>query len=64
MTSQSDLIVRFAEPADCAALFDLVQGLAEYENLSHAVTGSSSTLKEHLFGSPKYPEAILTQVAS
>jgi GNAT superfamily N-acetyltransferase len=61
MTSQSDLIVRFAEPADCAALFDLVQGLAEYENLSHAVTGSASTLKEHLFGSPKYPEAILAE---
>ncbi|WP_176428718.1 GNAT family N-acetyltransferase [Nodularia sp. NIES-3585] len=63
MTSRSDLILRLAEPADSNVLFDLIKGLAEYEKLSHAVTGNASTLKEHLFGSPKYVEAILAEYA-
>lgn len=61
MTSRSDLILRFAEPADCDVLFQLVKELAEYEKLSHAVTGDAVALKEHLFGSPKYVEAILAE---
>jgi GNAT superfamily N-acetyltransferase len=61
MTVHSDLIVRFAEPDDSKALFDLIQGLAEYEKLSHAVTGDASALQEHLFGSRKYVEAILAE---
>ncbi|WP_341527896.1 GNAT family N-acetyltransferase [Nostoc sp. UHCC 0302] len=63
MTSPSNLILRFAEPADCSALFELIQGLAEYEKLSHAVTGNALELKEHLFGTPKYVEAILAEYA-
>ncbi len=55
------LILRFAEPDDCGVLFDLIQQLAEYEKLSHAVTGNVLALKEHLFGSPKYVEAILAE---
>lgn len=61
MTSSSDLILRFAEPADCGVLFDLIQALAEYEKLSHAVTGNAQALKEHLFGSTKFIEAILAE---
>lgn len=63
MTSDSDLILRFAEPADCNVLFELIQGLAEYEKLSHAVTGNALILKEHLFSAPKYVEAILAEYA-
>ncbi|MEA5514655.1 GNAT family N-acetyltransferase [Nodularia sp. UHCC 0506] len=63
MISRSDLILRFAEPGDSNVLFDLIQGLANYEKLSHAVTGNVSDLKEHLFGSPKYVEAILAEYA-
>ncbi|MCX7595168.1 MAG: GNAT family N-acetyltransferase [Fischerella sp.] len=63
MNSRSNLILRFAEPSDCSALFGLVQALAEYEKLSHAVTGNPLALKEHLFGSPKYAEAILAEYA-
>jgi GNAT superfamily N-acetyltransferase len=63
MTSHSDLIVRFAEPSDCTVLFELIQGLAEYEKLSDAVTGNAQALKEHLFGEPKYIEAILAEIA-
>jgi GNAT superfamily N-acetyltransferase len=63
MTSHSNLIVRFAEPSDCTVLFELIQGLAEYEKLSDAVTGNAQALKDHLFGEPKYIEAILAEVA-
>jgi GNAT superfamily N-acetyltransferase len=63
MISRSDLILRFAEPADCNALFELIQGLAEYEKLSHAVTGNALALKEHLFSTPRYVEAILAEYA-
>ncbi|MBD2606374.1 GNAT family N-acetyltransferase [Scytonema hofmannii FACHB-248] len=62
MTFDNDLILRFAEPADCAVLFELIQALAEYEKLSHAVTGNAESLKEHLFGT-KYIEAILAEYA-
>ncbi|MGI8500936.1 MAG: GNAT family N-acetyltransferase [Hassallia sp.] len=62
MTFDNDLILRFAEPADCNVLFELVQALAEYEKLSHTVTGNAQSLKEHLFGT-KYIEAILAEYA-
>ncbi|MBE9055568.1 GNAT family N-acetyltransferase [Sphaerospermopsis sp. LEGE 08334] len=62
MTFDSDLIIRFAEPGDSAVLFELIQGLAEYEKLSAAVTGNAQTLQEHLFGERKYIEAILAEV--
>lgn len=63
MTSPSNLIVRFAQPADYSILFKLIQGLAEYEKLSHAITGNALSLKEHLFGSRRYIEAILAESA-
>jgi GNAT superfamily N-acetyltransferase len=37
--------------------------LAEYEKLSHAVTGNADALKEHLFGSRPYAEAIVAEYA-
>jgi GNAT superfamily N-acetyltransferase len=61
MNHSGDLIVRFAEPSDCNLLFELIQRLADYEKLPHAVTGNALTLKEHLFGTPKYIEAILAE---
>lgn len=57
----SELIVRSAEPADVGVLFSLIQALAEYEKLSHAVTGNTEALKDHLFGSRPYAEAILAE---
>ena len=61
MTTDSDLILRLAQPEDCDVLFELIKGLAEYEKLTDAVTGSAAQLKEHLFGSKKYAEAILAE---
>ncbi|MEL6163238.1 MAG: GNAT family N-acetyltransferase [Cyanobacteria bacterium J06628_3] len=62
MTTDSDLILRLAQPEDCDVLFELIKGLAEYEKLTDAVTGSALQLKEHLFGSKKYAEAILAEI--
>jgi GNAT superfamily N-acetyltransferase len=58
-----ELTLRSATPADVSVLFELIQALAEYEKLSHAVTGNAEALKEHLFGSKPYIEAILAEYA-
>lgn len=63
MTSGSNLIVRFAQADDCRVLFKLIEGLAEYEKLSHAIAGNALALQEHLFGSRRYIEAILAESA-
>ncbi len=59
----SKLILRSAQPADVPVLFHLIQALAEYENLSHAVTGNAEALKDHLFGSRPYAEAMIAEYA-
>jgi GNAT superfamily N-acetyltransferase len=59
----SDLTIRFAQQSDCQVLFDLIQELADYEKLSHVVTGNPEALKQHLFGNPKYIEALLAEQA-
>lgn len=57
----AQVILRPAEPSDAPALFQLIQALAEYEQLSHAVTGSVERLTQHLFGERRYAEAILAE---
>jgi GNAT superfamily N-acetyltransferase len=59
----SKLFLRPAELADVPVLFRLILALAEYEKLSHAVTGNADALKEHLFGSRPYAEAIVAEYA-
>jgi len=58
----TNLIIRDAQASDSHTLFALIQGLAEYEKLSAAVIGNAEALKEHLFGSPKYVDAILAEL--
>ena len=53
------LTIRPAEPSDVTAIFALIQALAEYEKLAHAVTGSAEALKEHLFKETPDAEAIV-----
>ena len=57
----TNLIIRFDQPSDAHTLFALIQGLAKYEKLSDAVIGNAEALKDHLFGSPKYVDAILAE---
>jgi GNAT superfamily N-acetyltransferase len=40
----------------------LIQALADYEQLSHQVTGTTAQLGEHLFGPRPYIEAVLAEV--
>ena len=46
-----NLTIRLATPSDVPTIFELIKALAEYEKLSHLVTGSADKLGEHLFGS-------------
>lgn len=57
----SQLTLRPATPQDVATIFALIQALAEYEKLSHAVVGNTQALQEHLFGSRPYAEVILAE---
>src|SRR6188768_1378533 len=54
--------IRPARPGDERALFALIQALAEYEKLSHAVTGSAEKLAQDLFGPRPSAEALLVEV--
>jgi len=53
--------IRAARPGDEHALFSLIQGLAEYEKLSQAVTGSAQNLAQDLFGPRPAAEALLVE---
>lgn len=59
----AQLTLRPAIPADVSVLFSLIVALAEYEKLTHAVTGSVEALKKHLFGTTPYIEAIVAEYA-
>lgn len=51
--------IRPATPEDVPAIFSLIQALAEYENLTHQVTGTEADLQDHLFGEKPFVEAIV-----
>lgn len=51
--------IRLATPADVPIIFQLIQALAAYEKLSHAVTGTEEALRQHLFGDRPYAEVLL-----
>jgi GNAT superfamily N-acetyltransferase len=55
------LNIQAATPSDVPAIFALIKALAEYEKLSHLVSGSAEALAEHLFGDRPYIEAIVAQ---
>jgi GNAT superfamily N-acetyltransferase len=54
--------IRSAQVEDVSAIFGLIQALAEYEKLSHAVTGNPAALREHLFGDRPCVEAVLADL--
>jgi GNAT superfamily N-acetyltransferase len=56
-------LIRAARPGDEDRLFELIRALAEYEKLSHAVTGSAEALRSDLFGAAPSAEALLCEVA-
>lgn len=61
LTIAPELTIRSARVEDVPVLFDLILALAEYEKLSHTVTGDATALTQHLFGDRPYAEALLAQ---
>ncbi|QQE65013.1 GNAT family N-acetyltransferase [Leptolyngbya sp. BL0902] len=61
-TLQTAITIRPATPADVPTLVALIQSLAEYEKLSHEVTGRPEDLARHLFGERPYAEAVLAEL--
>jgi GNAT superfamily N-acetyltransferase len=59
--SASACTIRIGRPADVPTIFGLIQGLAEYEKLSHEVVGTEELLREHLFGARPYCEVLLAE---
>ena len=55
------LNIRPAVSEDTPQIFSLIQALAEYEQLTHQVTGNVESLAEHLFGDRPCVEAIVAQ---
>lgn len=60
--STNAVTLRSATANDVDALFGLILALAEYEKLSHQVTGSAAELRSHLFGERRLVEAIVAEV--
>ncbi len=55
----NDIEIRPAKSEDVETIFQLIQSLAEYEKLSHQVTGTVALLHDHLFGAHPCIEALL-----
>ncbi|MBC8124018.1 MAG: GNAT family N-acetyltransferase [Gemmatimonadaceae bacterium] len=58
------LKIRPSTPRDIETIFGLIQELAAYEKLSHAVTGSPEELAVHLFGPKPYAQTVLAERAN
>ena len=57
-------MIRPATPDDLLAIAALIRGLAEYEQLAHAVVLSEEKLRAHLFGPRPYAEVLIAEDAS
>ena len=55
-------LVRQARSDDVPDIFVLIRALAEYEKLSHQVTGTVEDLQEHLFGNRPCVESIVAEL--
>jgi GNAT superfamily N-acetyltransferase len=56
------LKIRSAREQDIDVIFELIKGLAEFENLSDRVTGNTELLRSHLFGERPYAEVIVAEL--
>ena len=56
-------MIRPVAAADVPAIAGLIRALADYENLSHAVTLDEGRLRDDLFGPRPFAEALLAEEA-
>jgi len=62
-TQHADFAIRAAAPADVDAIVRLIQGLAEFERLTHLVEVTPEKLAPHLFGPRPVVEAVVVERA-
>lgn len=60
-TSQPNLKLRFASEADLGLIYEFIQALADFEELSHEVVTDLETLRRSLFGEDNVAEVILAE---
>ena len=58
----AEVSVRAAVPSDVDFIVASIRALAEYERLSHECAPDAERLSAHLFGQPRYAEAIIAEV--
>ena len=51
--------IRFAKKEDCGLILKFIEGIAEFEKLSHQVEASIPKIEEHLFGNKAVAECLL-----
>lgn len=56
-----NVLIRPAQSGDELVLFELINALADYEKLTHQVTGNAGALKTHLFSDRSCIEAVLAE---
>ena len=62
LVDNSAIRIAPATPDDVPALMALIGGLAEYEKLTHQLSMTPESLREHLFGPHPYAEAVIARV--
>jgi GNAT superfamily N-acetyltransferase len=60
----SEFSIRPARPGDERSIFALIRALAEYERLTHAVSGDAQQLATDLFGARPAAEALVVEDVS
>src|ERR1039457_3437153 len=55
------LRLRAADESDVPAIFQLIGELADYERLRAQMVGSALDLRRHLFGEPRFAQAVMAE---
>jgi GNAT superfamily N-acetyltransferase len=55
----ANLSIRFAQKADCGLILNFIEGIADFEKLSHQVEATIPKIEEHLFGPKAVAECLL-----
>jgi len=61
MCAAGTIRVRPAVPGDVDRIVQWIRGLADYEKLSHEVEADPELLHRHLFGEPRFCEALVAE---
>ena len=63
-SSVEDFHIRHADEKDVSLIFWFIEGLADYEKLSHEVVATEDLLREHLFGPNPKAEVVIGEYRS